>query len=71
MAFTFQQKPVATIKAKEYDSQNTFTINGVTTDVTTPEAAAEQINKLYAIGGFSVGATGMTHTTVKEAVDNG
>lgn len=71
MAFVFQSKPVAQIKAKEYDSNTTFTINGVTRDVTTPDAAATEINKLFTIAGISVGASGMLHIEQKEAVDNG
>lgn len=72
MAFVFHSKPVATIKAKDSSSSTTtFTINGVTTDVTTPDAAAEQINKLYNIGGLSVKPDGMLHIEQKEAVDNG
>lgn len=71
MSFIFEEKPVATIKAKEADSQNTFTINGVTKNVTTPDAAATQINKIFGIVGKEVGASGMTHTTIKEAVNNG
>ena len=72
MAFTFAQKPVATIKAKSYNAANiNYTINGVTTDVTTSDAAAEQINKLYTIGGFSVIPDGMTRIKTEEAVDNG
>lgn len=71
MAFVFQSKPVAVIKAQEADSTRTYTINGVTTDVTTPDAAAEQINKLYNIGGITVGASGMLHIEQKEAVNNG
>lgn len=69
MAFAFQSKPVATIKAIEADSSKNFTINGVTTDVTTPDAAAVQINKLFAIAGISVGASGMIHIEQKEAVE--
>ena len=71
MAFVFQSKPVAQIKAQEFDSTKTFTINGVTKDVTTPDDAAEQINKLFGIAGLSVGASGMIHIEQKEAVDNG
>lgn len=72
MSFIFQEKPVAVIKAKETGtSGNAITINGVTKNVTTPDAAAEQINKIFGIVGKPVGASGMTHTTIKEAVSNG
>lgn len=71
MAFVFQSKPVAQIKAQEYSSTKTYTINGVTKDVTTPDAAAVEINKLFDIAGLSVGASGMLHIEQKEAVDNG
>lgn len=71
MSFIFQEKPVAVIKAKETGTSGTVTINGVTKNVTTPDAAAEQINKIFGIVGKSVSASGMTHTTTKEAVSNG
>lgn len=71
MSFIFHEKPVATIKAKETATQNNLIINGVTKDVTTPDAAATQINKILGIVGKSVSAAGMTHTTIKEAVSNG
>lgn len=71
MSFIFQEKPVAVIKAKEAGLSNSVTINGVTKNVTTPDAAAEQINKIFGIVGKEISPSGMTHTTTKEAVNNG
>lgn len=50
MAFVFKQKPVATIKARSATSTDSYIINGVTTAATTTVNAAEQINKILAIG---------------------
>ena len=69
MAFVFNQKPVATIKARSTTSTDTFTINGVTTVTTTPLYAATQINKILAIVGKSVGAEGMTRSIYQEAIE--
>lgn len=71
MALNFNFKPVATIRARMYDSTSTISIQGVTTANTTPANAAAQMNKLLSIGGMSVIAnTQMTRTQVEEAVDD-
>lgn len=72
MAFAFNFKPVATLKAKQFDSTEMHTFNGVTTANTTPENAAIQVNKLFNIGGLSIVADeNMTRTIIEEVVDNG
>ena len=71
MAFVFNQKPVATIKARSATSSDTYTINGVTTANTTPANAAEQINKLLAVGDQAIaGDEYMSRIYVEEVVDN-
>lgn len=56
MAFVFNQKPVATIKARSATSTDSYIINGVTTAATTPVNAAEQINKILDIGDQEIAA---------------
>lgn len=71
MAFVFNQKPVATIKARSATSSDTYTINGVTTANTTPANAATQINKLLAVGDQAIaGDEYMSRVYVEEVVDN-
>lgn len=71
MALIFQNKPVATIKAKSATGQTMYTINGVTQASTTPANAAVQINKILDIAGFAVAADeNMTRTITEEVVDN-
>ena len=70
MALVFNTKPVAVIKAKQVGDSSAINIPGVTTASTTPANAATQINKILAIAGKEIGATGMTRTQVEEAVDN-
>lgn len=71
MAFVFNQKPVATIKARSATSSDTYTINGVTTANTTSANAAEQINKLLAVGDQAIaGDEYMSRVYVEEVVDN-
>lgn len=71
MAFVFNQKPVATIKARSATSTDSYTINGVTTAATTPVNAAEQINKILDIGGQEIAAdTHMSRVYTEEVVNN-
>lgn len=71
MALIFQNKPVATIKAKSATGQTMYTINGVTQASTTPANAAVQINKILDIAGFAVAADEyMTRTITEEVVDD-
>lgn len=71
MSLVFQQKPVATIKGKATNSQDTYTINGVTTASTTPANAAAQINKILGCVGKSIaGDENMTRVSTEEVVDN-
>lgn len=73
MALAFNQKPTAVIKAKQFDSTAMHTFGGVTSGNTTPENAAAQINKLFALAGLSVVAdvNTMTRDFREEVVDNG
>lgn len=71
MALAFQSKPTATLKARAYDSTTIHSIAGVTTATTTPENAAAQVNKLFAIGGLSVVAdTNMKRIQTEEVANN-
>ncbi|MBQ7454371.1 MAG: hypothetical protein IJS69_04905 [Selenomonadaceae bacterium] len=71
MAYVFETKPVATIKAKTVGDSTAINVPGVTTASTTPTNAAAQINKILAVAGKEIGVSGMTRTQVEEAVDNG
>lgn len=71
MAYVFETKPVATIKAKTVGDSTVINVPGVTTASTTPTNAAAQINKILAVAGKEIGVSGMTRTQVEEAVDNG
>lgn len=71
MAFVFNSKPVATIKAKDATSTDMYTIYGCTTATTTPVNAATQINKILDIGGLEIAADEyMSRTITEEVVDN-
>lgn len=69
MAYTFNTKPVATIKAKQVGESADITMPGVTTASTTPDNAATQINKILAVAGREISANGMIRTQVEEAVE--
>jgi len=64
----FTDKESAKIQAQFSDSTNTITIDGVTSGVTTPENAQEQINKILDIVGKSVVTTKMKQIITREAV---
>lgn len=69
MAYTFNTKPVATIKAKQVGESADIIMPGVTTASTTPDNAATQINKILAVAGREISANGMIRTQVEEAVE--
>lgn len=72
MALEFWTKPTATLRIKSSDSDEMWTILGVTSGNTTPSNAANQVNKLLNIGGRSVVADlNMRRTVTEEVVDNG
>ena len=72
MAFTFQNKPTATIRAKSASSTEILSIAGVNVTENSADTAATQINKLLAIGGLSIVAdASMKRITTEEVVDNG
>lgn len=71
MAYTFNEKPIATIKAKFKDSTETLSVAG-TNPTSTPANAKAQIDKMLAIvGGQSVAVEGMTRVRIAEVIDNG
>ena len=71
MAYSFNFKSVATLKAKSATSTDMFTFQGVTTANTTPANAAAQVNKLLSIVDKAVVAdNNMTRTIVEESVDD-
>lgn len=74
MAFTFQSKPVATLKAKMPSTNAIVQFQGVNPDETSPANAAAQINKLLTCTGNStiqvVADANMTLTQTKEAVES-
>lgn len=70
MALAFNIKPVATLKGKMTDG-SAFSVPGITTGNITPAQAANQVNKLYSIGGKSVVADmNMSRSQVEEVVDD-
>ena len=70
MAYTFEEKPVATIKAKIAGTTDEISVGGVTTGTTTVDNAVAQINKILDIAGKSVQAGGMTRVRIEEATEN-
>ena len=71
MAYTFEEKPVATIKAKIAGSTTEeISVGGVTTGTTTVDNAVAQINKILDIAGKSVQAGGMIRVRIEEATEN-
>ena len=72
MAFTFQSKPTATIRAKSADSTDILSVAGVNRNETSGDNAATQLNKLLNIGGLSVVADkNMKKIVTEEVTDNG
>lgn len=71
MAYTFNEKPAATIKAKITGTENTISVQG-TNPTSTPDNAKAQIDKVLAlVGNKTVAVEGMTRTRTSEVVDNG
>lgn len=71
MAYAFNEKPTATIKAKITGTQDSVSVPG-TNPTSTPENAKAQIDKVLAVvGGDSVTIDGMTRTRTSEVVNNG
>lgn len=68
MAMVFQAPTVATIRAMSATSDVMYTINGVTADATTADNAANQINKLLAIGDKEIAADEHMYRTLKQEV---
>ena len=72
MAWTFQQGYTATLKAKDANSNSTFSMAGVNATLTDPADAVNQLNKILNIGGQSATVDANTKLTVtKGAIDNG
>lgn len=71
MAYTFNEKPVATIKAKITGTDESVSVQG-TNPTSTPDNAKAQIDKILALTGTkTVDVDGMTRTRSEEAIDNG
>jgi len=71
MAYSFNEKPVATIKGKLADKKTMFSVAG-TNPTSTPDNAKTQIDKVFAIvGGQSVAVEGMSRVRVAEVINNG
>ena len=71
MAYTFNEKPVATIKAKITGTDDSVSVPG-TNPTATPDNAKTQIDKVLAVvGNKTVTVEGMTRTRTAEVVDNG
>lgn len=72
MAYTFIQKPAATIKAKITGTDDSVSVQGTNPAVGDPEVAKAAIDKILAVvGNKTVTVEGMTQTISKEAVNNG
>lgn len=71
MSFSFQTKPVATIKGRSTTSTDTYTINGVNASCSSATDAATEINKVLGICGKAIaGDEYMTLNITKEAVED-
>lgn len=71
MAYAFDNRPVATIKAKVTGTTDSVSVQG-TNPATTPENAKAQIDKVLAlVGGKTVQIEGMQQVRVSEVIDNG
>lgn len=71
MAYAFDNRPVATIKAKITGTNDSVSVQG-TNPSTTPANAKAQIDKVLAlVGDKTVAVAGMTQTRTAEAIDNG
>lgn len=72
MAWTFQQGYTATLKAKDANSNSTFSIAGVNATLSDPADAVNQLNKILNIGGQSATVDANTKLTFsKGAVYSG
>lgn len=72
MAWTFQQGYTATLKAKDANSNSSFSVGGVNATLSDPADAVNQLNKILNIGGQSAVVDANTKLTVtKGAIDNG
>ena len=71
MAYAFNQKPIATIRAKVTGTSDTISVQG-TNPSATPADAKASIDKILALTGTkTVTQDGMTRTRSEEALDNG
>ena len=68
MAMVFQSLTTATIRAKSATSTDMFSFAGVTADTTTADNAANQINKILAIGDKAIVADEYMYRTLKQEV---
>lgn len=63
---TLQNRPVASVTANLVGQSGSLTIKGVTSNTTTQENAAEQINVLLGVVNKSVAADGLTRTIIQD-----
>ncbi len=71
MAWVFDTKQSAVIRAQLSNSTSIISIDGCTTASTTPENAATQINKLLDVGGKSIVVNEkMYRSSTEEAINN-
>ena len=66
MAFTFQQKKVATLTATLAGSYKQVNVQGDNPDAASADNAAAQVNQIFAIGGKSVVADSRMILDVKK-----
>lgn len=63
---TLQNRPVASVTANLVGQSGSLTIKGVTSNTTTQENAAQQINVLLGVVNKSVAADGLTRTIIQD-----
>ncbi len=66
MAFTFQPKTTATLTATLAGTTKQISVAGCNPDETSGDTAADQVNKVLAIGGKSVVADNRMVLTIKK-----
>lgn len=66
----FSNSATGTLRLREADSSKMYSIDGVNANITDPEDAAVQTNKLYDIAGKSFVADSQATFTVKKVVVN-
>lgn len=71
MAYSFQTTPTATVKGKAPNSEDTYSLKGINSSLSSATDAATEINKLLAVYGKSIVANdAMTMTITKDAEED-